>query len=145
MIQKYKPEIDKRWLLLIAGMMWSGVGVLLNLIALKWIKTFNLSESLFSFTGGPLLGFMIAWFGFKKIVYKNINRIKSYPQRVCLFAFQEWRIYILIIVMMSLGVFLRSTSFIPKIILAPAYIGIGIALFFSSFLYYMVLYKNLEK
>ena len=35
--------------------------------------------------------------------------------------------------------------FIPKIILAPAYIGIGIALFFSSFLYYMVLYKNLEK
>jgi len=82
------------------------------------------------------MGTIISFFGFSKLAKKNANRIMEYPEKVCIFAFQRWQMYILVVIMMSMGFFMRTTNFIPKYILAPVYVGIGLALFVSSFVYY---------
>jgi len=38
--------------------------------------------------------------------------------------------------MMSMGLIMRSTELIPKFILAPVYVGIGLALFLAAFVYH---------
>jgi len=118
-----KPAVNRKWLLVISGLMWSGVGIFLNIIAIGCLKSFNKMQ-------------IIARFGFGNIANKNVNRILAYPKNACIFAFQEWKSYILIAIMMSLGILLRTTELIPKFILAPMYIGIGTALFLGSFKYY---------
>ena len=131
-----KPAVSKKWLVLISGILWSGTGILLIWIASKWFALFESWQMIFALTAGPLLGLVIAWFGFKNLAHKNANRISSYPEKVCIFAFQRWQMYFLIVLMMSMGIFMRTTSLIPKFMLAPVYIGIGSALFLASFVYY---------
>lgn len=133
---KLKPAVNRKWLIVISGLMWSGVGIFLNIIVYNWLKSFNNNQILISIIIGIFLGLVIARFGFRRFANTNINRIFAYPKEACVFAFQEWQSYILIIVMMSMGIFLRTTELIPKFILAPIYIGIGTALFLASFKYY---------
>lgn len=136
MTYNLKPAVRKKSLILISGILWSGVGILLNYIASKWLTQFEQWQIVFTYSIGTIMGLIIASFGFSKLAHKNSDRIMEYPEKVCVFAFQRWQMYILIFVMMSMGFFMRTTSFIPKYLLAPFYIGIGLALFVSSFVYY---------
>ncbi len=144
MLARFKPSVNKKHLILISGIMWSGVGILLNFIASKWLPSFEQWQIIFTYFIGILMGLIISSFGFSKLAKKNSDRILEYPEKVCIFAFQRWQMYILIVVMMSMGLFMRSTNFIPKYLLAPVYVGIGLALFIGSFVYYKRLftYKN---
>ncbi len=135
------PKVNKNILIIIAGVLWSGVGILLIRIASKWFHLLSKEELIFSIIGGLLLGMAISHFGFSNLAKKNIKRINLYANNVCIWAFQRWQTYFLIIFMMSLGIFMRNTSFIPKFILTPMYIGIGFALFTASFKYYEFLFK----
>ena len=131
-----KPAVSKTTLILISGLLWSGIGLLLIRIASGWFSVLNEWQLIFALTAGPVLGLFIAWFGFKNLAVKNADRIHAYPDKVCIFAFQRWQMYVLIVFMMSLGIFMRNTQYIPKFLLAPVYIGIGLALFLASFVYY---------
>ena len=140
MLNKIKPSVKRNCLILIAGLMWSGVGILLNWIASKWLFSFELWQIVFTYVVGIIMGLIIATFGFRKLAKKNSDRIMGYPEKVCVFAFQRWQMYPLILVMMGMGFFMRTTSFIPQYLLAPMYVGIGTALFISSFVYYKSLF-----
>jgi len=142
MLNSFKPSVKKKCLILISGLMWSGVGVLLNWIASKWLLDFEQWQIIFTYIVGILMGLIIASFGFRKLAKKNSDRIMGYPEKVCVFAFQRWQMYILIVVMMSMGFFMRTTTLIPKHLLAPVYVGIGLALFLSSFVYYKSLFTK---
>ena len=133
------PRVERKWLIIISGAMWSCVGIFLNILSYGWLKSFNNNQVILSIIIGIFTGWVIAYFGFSNLAIKNVSRILAYPKKVCIFAFQEWESYILIVFMMSLGIYIRTTGLIPKIILAPMYIGIGTALFLASFKYY----KNL--
>ena len=60
-------------------------------------------------------------------------------ERICIFAFQRWTSYPLVVIMMSMGIYLRLYSPIPKPYLAILYIGIGSSLVFASWGYYRLL------
>ena len=137
---RLKPAVNRKWLIIISGLMWSCVGIFLNILALSWLKSVNNLQIFISVIIGLLVGSVIARFGFGNIANKNVNRILAYPKHACIFAFQEWKSYILIAIMMNLGIFLRTKGLIPKYILVPMYLGIGTALFLASFKYY----KNLN-
>ena len=137
-----KPAVEKKWLIFLSGAMWTSVGVLLIKIAINWFAELNNQQVLSAIFAGMILGILITSFVFNKVVNKNINRIFAYKENVCIFAFQEWRTYILIVIMMSMGIFMRTTSFIPKFLLAPMYIGIGFALFLSSLRYYKIFFYS---
>jgi len=136
------PKVNKQVLIIISGILWSGVGLFLNRLAFRWFAKLSINEIIFSVLLGIILGTTIAYFGFIGLANKNIERIIQYQNKVCLWAFQKWTTYLLIAFMMSLGIFMRNTSFIPKFLLSPMYIGIGSALFIASFRYYLFIFKK---
>ena len=133
---KLKPAVNRKYLILISALMWSGVGIFLNVLAFGWLKSYNNIQLIITIIIGLFTGLIIAKYGFSTIAKKNIKRIFEYPKKACVFAFQEWKSYILIAFMMGMGIFMRTSGFIPKTLLAPMYIGIGTALFLASFNYY---------
>jgi len=131
-----KIAVHKDWLLVASGLLWSGVGLLLMNLAGHWLGNMAAKRAIFSLSAGLFFGLLIMVFGFRRIVGKNIVRIDTYDGKVCLFAFQRWQSYLLILVMMSMGMFLRTSGLVGRPYLAALYLAIGMALFGCSFLYY---------
>lgn len=127
--------------MLLSGLMWSGVGILLIRLAVGWLLPLAGSAPIFLAGAGVLAGFVIYRFGFLRLERKNIQRIQGYSQRVCIFAFQEWKNYLIVMVMMTLGITLRHSA-LPKPYLAVMYISIGDGLFLSSLHYYQDLFTK---
>ncbi len=127
--------IEKHWLLLIAGAIWTAVGILLCKLAYGWLSAFPIgSAGIFALigAGGSLAVYR---FGFSRTVAKNIRRIGAMSGKVSPLAFQTARSYVLVVFMMGLGIALRGSP-IPKPYLASLYVAIGGGLFWSSFGYY---------
>jgi hypothetical protein len=142
---KLTPATSKVWLYTLAGLMWSGVGVFLCSLTIKWLAPLKFAPKAWFLLGGIVLALCIYRFGFSHLADKNIQRIKSIPKpKVCLFAFQQWTSYPLIAVMISLGIFLRHYSPIPKPWLALVYIGIGGSLLLASFHYYRKIWQDMK-
>jgi hypothetical protein len=135
---KWIPATKKIWLHLTAGFMWSGVGIMLVAFAAHWLGLVHSWMLLLLVLAGLLLAAGIYFFGFSKLASRNIQRIVNIPkERVCLFAFQKWTSYPLVVVMIALGIYLRLYSPIPKPYLAVLYIGLGLSLLVSSLQYYL--------
>jgi hypothetical protein len=135
-IEPKKPAVDREVLYLLSGMLWSLVGIMLCMIAIPWISPLPAWQAVLIGIGGMCAAALIAVFGFSRVARKNIARISSYGERVCLFAFQSSKSYLNIVVMIGMGWLLRHSS-LPKIALAPLYFGLGGALFASSALYFI--------
>ena len=133
LLTKYNPAVKKEYLLLPAGFMWMGVGVMLTFLAFHWLAD-SPHRYLFGIAG-VTAGLIIYRFGFVKIAQKNIDRIEALPGKRCFFSFMTFRSYILVIVMMTLGITLRHSA-IPKNWLSIIYNGIGIGLALSSIRYF---------
>jgi hypothetical protein len=140
LLKKLKPGVSKRWLLVLAGSMWSAVGLLLCRRAYGWFMGISWKGAI----PLELLAILLAWaayrFSFSKIARKNIERLSRLTEKTCVFAFQTWRSYLLIGLMMVLSAFLRRLP-IPELYLAVLYTTIGGALLLSSFNYYRVLWQ----
>lgn len=140
---KWVPATKKIWLHLLAGIMWSGVGVMLIVFAYSWLALVHSWMVLLLVLAGVLLASVIYFFGFSKLASNNVQRIIKIPrERVCLFAFQKWTSYPLVLVMVAMGIYLRHYSPIPKPYLAVLYIGLGASLFASSIQYYIQVFRT---
>lgn len=136
------PKVPKSVLFIIAGLLWASVGIFLIRLSHTWFIKFPTTVELLVILAGLIAGSIVSYFGFSKIADKNIYRINNYEGKVCIWAFQKWTSYLLIAFMMSLGIFLRSSNFIPKYVIVFIYITIGTALFTSSFRYFQFLIKK---
>jgi hypothetical protein len=141
-IKKFTPSADKRILVLLAGLMWCGVGIMLISFAVKWLSPYSWQEQGFYFTGGFLAAIPIHHFGFLKIADKNLKRLLPLTEKRCLFSFMTWKSYIIVLIMVSMGIALRHSS-IPKKYLSILYNGIGLALFLSGIRYFRFFFKLL--
>ncbi|MFP4317051.1 MAG: hypothetical protein ACLFQR_12590 [Desulfovibrionales bacterium] len=135
MYNMMKPAVSRKWLLATAGLIWSVIGALLCRLALGWLAALSSPGGVALAGLGILFAVAVYRFGFSRIAAKNIERISALCEPVCFFAFQAWRSYLLILVMVLLGYFLRHSAF-PKPWLAVLYLTIGGGLFLSSFRYY---------
>ncbi|NHZ72410.1 MAG: hypothetical protein GWP17_04940 [Aquificales bacterium] len=136
-LKRLKPAVAKGWLYGTAGLMWSAVGIYLSSLTFDWLSPLKWMYALPFIVGGIVLAVAIYYFGFSNLANKNIRRIQDMEgEKVCFFAFQQWHSYPLVAFMISLGIFLRVYSPIPKPYLAGMYIGIGGSLFLASFHYY---------
>lgn len=134
----FKPAVSKKYLLIIAGMFWSFAGLLLLRFSFIWAAGYQgrAGYLLIALVAGLLLGFLIALLGFRQVASKNIDRINRLPELSCIFAFQKWQGYLIVIFMMSLGILMRRTHLLPQLYMLTTYLGIGSALFSTSFMYY---------
>ena len=131
------PAASRRILVLVAGIVWSLVGVALTLVALIWSAA-GIRASIPLLVAGLVLGWLVYRYGFSRLVKKNLLRIYEQApgkEKVCIFAFQNMRSYFIIIMMMGFGYVLRHLP-IGKIYIAPIYLMIGVALLLSSLGYY---------
>ncbi|MBT4291031.1 MAG: hypothetical protein HOD92_27200 [Deltaproteobacteria bacterium] len=132
-----KPSVDKKILILLAGFAWIAVGAMLLFRAYQWILLTPLYPTLISSTIGGSLAIIIHHFGFLKIVDKNLDRIIPMSGKRCIFSFIPWKSYLIIVLMILMGFFLRLSP-IPKIYLTTVYIAIGMSLILSSIRYLRV-------
>ena len=145
-IKKLKPGLPKNWLLLIAGLMWTGVGIFLISLAWEWIFNSSVNTHWIYWLPGLFLAGLIYYFGFSRLAVKNSHRIQNLStERPCLFAFQEWHSYPLVLFMIALGITLRNFTPIPKPLLGILYIGIGGGLGSASIHYYLDIFRRLQK
>ena len=138
--KRIKPAASKYWLIGLAGLMWSTVGLMLCSMAYCWLKKVDCLTALPLGLFGIILSLAAYRFGFSGIARKNINRICLLPEKGCIFAFQAWKSYLIIVVMVTLGIILRHSP-IPKHYLAIVYTTIGGALLLSSLHYYRKLWR----
>jgi hypothetical protein len=132
--KKFDPAVDKRILIALSGAAWIIVGVILLKLALGWLSPVDVKTSFLLGLTGVTLALLIHHFGFLKLVDRNIERIMQMKDKVCIFAFQAWKSYLIIAVMVAMGMTLRQSS-LPKPYLAVIYIGFGGAMVLSSIRY----------
>jgi hypothetical protein len=131
------PAVDRKVLRILAGLVWSAVGLGLCLAAARWLTADPRHAALPSLLGIGV-GFLVYRFGFARLARRNRQRIYAQSpgkHKVCLFAFQNWRSYIIAVVMMVLGYTLRHLP-VSKMSIAPIYLAIGLGLLLSSLIYY---------
>ncbi len=131
------PSAKRNTLVLLAGIVWSAVGIGLMIAAMFWILPYRPVE-LPWIVAGVVAGVIVFRFGFSRLVKVNIARIFDQApgkDRVCLFAFQNTRSYAIVVVMMAMGYTLRHLP-ISKMYIMPIYAAIGLAMLLSSLIYY---------
>jgi hypothetical protein len=143
-IKKFDPAVDQRILIALSGFTWIIVGILLSMLATQWLSSLRLTSALLLGVTGVTLALMIHHFGFLRLVDKNIERILSMNKKVCIFAFQAWKSYLIILIMIGLGMALRKSA-LPKPYLSVIYIGFGGAMILSSFRYIRTFIKLVLK
>jgi hypothetical protein len=134
-LNRLNPAVNKYWLLFAAGLVWSGVGIMLCWLAFIWLEDFHSAWTVWIIIAGLILSVVIYFFGFLRITRSNIDRLRNVVGKVCVFAFFPWKSYLIMIMMMTMGMMLRHSA-IPKPYLSILYESIGGGLFFSSLHYY---------
>ena len=131
------PSVPRKVLLLLAGLVWSAVGLVLSAVAARWFVMVR-QNILIPLLAGLGAGMAAHWLKFSRLSANNIARILAQApgkDKICLFAFFSWQGYLLVGVMMLLGYTLRHLP-IERIYLAPLYLAIGLGLLLSSLTYY---------
>ena len=136
LLQVLKPGIPKRYLLIVAALVWTlGGGMLL----VRGFSMMVLFPNLFCIkTAGSIIGGIIFYvIMFSKISLKHIGRIVNIEyDRPCLFSFISFRSYFLMLLMISFGITLRMTGIISLKYLSIFYVFMGIPLLISAFRFY---------
>jgi len=141
--QRFKPGVDRWALLLLAGLVWIGVGTMLVLLARSWLVLETVPRAAIASAVGCLAALAIHHFGFLRVVDKNLSRILPMAGKRCVFSFMTWKSYLLVVVMVATGIALRHSP-LPKFYLAMLYIGIGAALILSSVRYLRYLVRDVR-
>lgn len=143
LISNLKPEVSRNWRIALAGMLWSGVGIMLCRMGYLWILSEPADRVAYG-AAGLVLALLAHKFAFSKIATKNIERLLQMPDRSCLFAFQAWKSYLIIVFMIALGFTLRHSP-VPRHFLAVIYLAVGGALLLSSLSYYVCLWREFNR
>lgn len=141
-LQKVKPAVHKKYLILLAGIAWFGVGIMLADKAISWFIETQVQLFVY-FAIGFGLSLVIHHFGFLRIADKNLKRIAEMKGGLrCAFSFIRWQSYVLILIMISFGIILRNSG-LPMQFVGIVYLTIGLSLIFSSIRYFRYFFKNL--
>ena len=134
-VSKLNPAIPRRYLFVLGGIMWTSAGALLCVRAAIWLDVFPFQTELALESISLVLAALGYSFKFSRLVQKNIDRIHRLPERACVFAFTAWRGYIMIALMITIGIALRSTL-IPTYYIAIPYTAMGGMLLIGSIRFY---------
>ena len=132
LLHKFTPRMPKKGLLFVAGLVWGAAGTILFYRGTLFLLE-NSHHVFVRFVGGIIGGILFFYVLFRKISHKHATRIRNLePERPCLFAFLDWRGYVLMGLMICLGVAVRTYQIVPATNLGTLYIAMGTPLLFSS-------------
>ncbi|HUX38140.1 MAG TPA: hypothetical protein VMV44_09600 [Rectinemataceae bacterium] len=136
LMHRFKPGVPKRYLLLAAGLAWTTAGLILGLRGMLWVIGHD-SFVLLHFLIAVTLGLVFFQLVFAKVSLKHITRIRELEiVRPSLFAFFDAKGYIMMVLMISLGIFLRRSHLVAPEILYNFYVFMGTPLLVSALRFY---------
>ncbi len=136
------PVVDRKVLILLAGLMWCGVGMMLFSFSVSWLS--HSPHKVLFYVTGFTAAIPIHFFGFQRLADRNLSRLLPVSEKKCIFSFMTWRSYIIVVIMIALGITLRHSP-IPKNYLSLIYTGIGGGLFLSGMRYLKHLFILIRK
>jgi hypothetical protein len=141
-----KPGIPKRYLLFIAALAWTFAGSIL--LYRGYVMMLLYPEILWTkISISVIIGIGFFILVFSKISLKHTIRIVNLkPERPCLFSFFNWQSYIMMAIMITVGITLRTSDIISPKYLSFFYIIMGTPLFLSAFRFYFfaIFYEKAE-
>lgn len=141
LMHRFKPGVPKRYLLLAAGLAWTTAGLMLGLRGLLWVVS-NDSFIPVHVVVAIILGLIFFQLVFAKVSLKHITRIHAMDiLKPSLFAFFDAKGYIMMVLMISLGIFLRKTKFVEPEILYNFYVLMGTPLLVSAIRFYFAFWR----
>lgn len=139
-------KVKKHNLILFTGLFWLWACIMLLLKSYTWVTLFTEIELLVVLISSILIAIIKTYFIFHKLNLKNIKRILNLQEKlVSIFKFHLPKDQFIIVLMIVGGTFLRKSDFIPKMYMFSLYFGIGLAMLYSSVLYFMFFLKNYKK
>ena len=143
-LSRIKPGVPKRVLLFVAALVWTFAGSMLLFRGLKMLDP-----------GSHLLwlqllcalscGIVFYLKMFARLSLKHTLRILNMNEELpCLFSFFNFRSYLMMVLMISMGVTLRTTGWVATVYLAFLYLMMSVPLLISSvrFYYTGIYYKR---
>jgi hypothetical protein len=130
------PHTTKRILLFIAAVVWTFAGTMLFT---RGIGMMNVDLDFFwlRFIISLVCGALFYGVLFTRISKKHVNRIVQLPvERPTIFSFFDKKGYIMMVGMISLGIFLRTSGIVSPFYLSVLYVTMGVPLFLSSLRFY---------
>ena len=141
-LEKIKPGVPKRTLLLIAGCAWSIAGGIL--ISRSLIHLIGVNHLLAMEIGiGIVIGCLFYILLFARISKKHITRINLIEiDNPCFFSFFNFRSYLLMAIMISGGITLRLSGLVNPEIIYTFFLCMGIPLLVSAWRFFYSYAKN---
>lgn len=129
---KSKLCVRKRTLLLIAGIVWMIAGF--NVARLGVMSYLNIERRWYLYL---LSGLVFLLFGsmFFRMSQKHTKRILGYEDYRPFWHFFDWKAYLIMTCMMSVGIGFRAAGIFPEIFVAFFYSGLGLALALAGVLF----------
>lgn len=131
-----KPAVHRRTLLFVAAAVWTFAGCMLMYRGYKMVDTASpllWLILLFSLVGGILFYLKL----FSRISLKHTRRILSLrEERPCVFSFFNFRSYLMMGLMITMGVTFRTTGWVSPAYLSVLYLVMSVPLLISSFRFY---------
>lgn len=129
---KSKLCVRKRTLLLIAGIVWMIAGF--NVARLGVMSYRNIERRWYLYL---LSGLVFLLFGsmFFRMSQKHTKRILGYEDYRPFWHFFDWKAYLIMTCMMSVGIGFRAAAIFPEIFVAFFYSGLGLALALAGVLF----------
>ena len=141
-LEKIKPGVPRRSLLLIAGFAWSIAGGILitrSLVHLIGVNHHLVLEIILGIAFGALFYILL----FAKISKKHITRINLIEiNNPCFFSFFNFRSYLLMTIMISGSIALRLSGLINQEIIYTFFLCMGIPLLVSAWRFFYSYGKN---
>jgi uncharacterized membrane protein YedE/YeeE len=141
-LEKIKPGVKKRTLLLIAGCAWSIAGGILIYRSLSYLISVNHHLAMEIGTG-IVFGSLFYLLLFARISKKHITRINLIEiDNPCFFSFFNFRSYLLMAIMISGGITLRLSGLVNPEIIYTFFLCMGIPLLVSAWRFFYSYVKN---
>ena len=121
--------IPKNKLILIAGIVWCLAGAMVCKIGLPLLWTLGYSQILL-YPSAVVIFLIFYFLIFSRLVAKHTGRIRQRPeQKLPFWNFFDRSSYIVMVIMMAGGMWLRLSQVVPPWMIAFFYSGLGVALF----------------
>lgn len=124
-----EPAVSRKALVYMGAGLWAAAGIVLLGRAAPWLVAAGETGAAAGALG-MLVGILKGRLLFVPLAIRNAERIHTlspHKEKICLFAFQTVRSYVLIASMITLGILLRSSS-LSRTILGTVYVAVGSAL-----------------
>jgi hypothetical protein len=143
-LETYKPVASSRFQLLLAGAMWTALGVALASVGGYWLLTSASDRILLTMLLAGCVGLGKSLLILDRAVHRFAKRIQLRGEDRCVGGFLSVKAWALVAGMMLLGRFLRSSE-IPRQILGLLYAGVGTGLLLSSRIFWQAWLRERER